>query len=167
MVGDSIADAELFLQKWRRSRYLLLREGIAPAMNSVDLANYLRSYGAPEEVVLTTTQHLVATEMQQKNEFLEYRLSKTIRNWIKDRSQHQPAATLEDCVAAVEGWIAAREEVRSAPSSSASKGVNALHSRDGLGPDADGPAAECSGNVAAFSAPGTVRQMAPRLVSGP
>ena len=48
MQGDTVADAELFLQKWRRARYLLVKEGIAASMTSQEQAWKLQQAGIPD-----------------------------------------------------------------------------------------------------------------------
>ena len=85
MTGDSAVDAELFLTKWRRARYLLYREGIASTMTAQELGERLFKMRVGACDIHLVCAPLRSSEIRQKNDFLEYRVPRTPRHTNGDQ----------------------------------------------------------------------------------
>ena len=109
MTGDTPADADAFLGKWRRAQRVMHRENLVnmPATNHIGLIQQMR-YCAEQgmmdyDAVLEAENQFYRDDRLAMREFMKTRVSKAIQIHIKN---HLPAGqdeprSIQECI----GWI--------------------------------------------------------------
>ena len=87
MHGDTAAEVESFLTKWRRARYVLHVAGMVA--DPFAAINDLRNNGTPENLIAPVAAALTVNARREINELLEKRLSPVLYEYIKQRPQHR------------------------------------------------------------------------------
>ena len=108
MLGNSPDDAELFLTKWRRARFLMFRENLIPPTAEERFAQ-LVGVGMDHNAARQFVQSDIIRDQRELTVFLNNRLCKEVWEYIKERwdTPQRPQNT-NQAVILVEKWIEAR-----------------------------------------------------------
>ena len=102
MNGDSVAEAELFMERWRKSRFLLLKEGLIPVSPQVVIDQMNNEGNSPEMKDMVFRQLDVAYQ-KEITRFMDKRVSPSIMEFMYER---QPIPrTLDEMLACVDLWV--------------------------------------------------------------
>ena len=115
MLSDTVAEAENFLVKWRRARHLLHRENLV-GLNANEAYQTLVAHGNPPEVVNAVHQTFIQRERTEMNHFMNTRLTKSLRAFIKQRPENEIPANVDQCIYLIGKWIDSLEGQKDAGS---------------------------------------------------
>ena len=82
MHGDSVAEAEAFLGRWRRARHLTYREGLVN-QPSAQLQQWMEQAGCAPQMVNNVVPQLRASERREMNTCLETKILASIYSLVK------------------------------------------------------------------------------------
>ena len=106
MQGDSVAEAELFLSKWRRARHLMYKEGLVSEFTAEQNYQELLGKGCSDDLARRCCEPQLIQEKREMNTFLEQRVSKSIYQWIRAKDPTaEKCQNVDMCIAAIESWI--------------------------------------------------------------
>ena len=134
MLNDSVTEAEAFLGRWRRARYLFHREGLVKDESAADKCNRLqREFKLPRYELDSLYTALRLEERKETRRFLQKRVSKSVSDYIYiyrfEEQRRQLGApelgSVEELVAKIFDWITEQTQyngtVRSGPRNAALK----------------------------------------------
>jgi len=102
MNADTVAEAELFMERWRKSRFLLLKEGLIPVSPQV-VVDRMGQEGNSAEFTDFVYRQLDVAYQKEITRFMEKRVSASVMEFMYER---QPIPrTLDDMMACVDLWV--------------------------------------------------------------
>ena len=102
MNADTVAEAELFMERWRKSRFLLLKEGLIPVSPQI-VVDRMSQEGCSAEVLDLVYRQLDVAYQKEITRFMEKRVSASVMEFMYER---QPIPrTLDDMMACVDLWV--------------------------------------------------------------
>ena len=106
MFHDTVAEAEAFLGRWRRARWLLYREQLIGPPSFLVEQQMLAAGIIDMLIISSVVQQLRSSERREMNRFLEERILPSIYSLIKSRTgaAEEPQA-VDQCIVFVERWI--------------------------------------------------------------
>ena len=110
MYEDTPKEAEMFLSRWRRSRYLMYKEGLVnkPRM---ELVERLSNQGADAESLQAVNHSLEVNERREMHVFLNQRVSKSVYEFIMSQSENEQARNIDDCISLIQKYCEVKARV--------------------------------------------------------
>ena len=110
MYEDTPKEAELFLSRWRRSRYLMHREGLVNKSRK-ELLEKLSNQGADAESLQAINHSLEINERREMHVFLHQRVSKSVYEFIMSQSEDEQARSIDDCISLIQKYCEVKARV--------------------------------------------------------
>ena len=101
MLNDSAQEAEVFLQRWRRGRYIMHKFQLLP--DRVQFSNDLVAQGVPPHIVGQVANMMIQNDRRELNELLEHRLAPSVYAFI--RGQPDEIETVDQVITLVQRWL--------------------------------------------------------------
>ena len=144
MHGDTCAEAETFLSKWRRARYLMYREELVPQPADVQLALMIQQ-GCPDVIAYASLAAQRKADRAEVREFIKERLGPSLRGEMIRLEFAGEFASIDQCLGYIDQWIKAKQ-IQEGKSSTLPR-VAALHE------DIPWDPASCAGDSVRGSGP--------------
>ena len=103
MFEDTPREAEAFLARWRRARYLMYKEGLVGPDTQQIIGN-LGMQGTDPGMIQVIEQALGNSQRREMNNFLEHRLSESVYEWIKSQPDIDQPRSIEGCITLIEKY---------------------------------------------------------------
>ena len=110
MYDDTPKEAELFLSRWRRSRYLMHKEGLVNKSRR-ELLEKLSRQGADAESLQAVNHSLEVNERREMHVFLNQRVSKSVYEFIMSQSENEQARNIDDCISLIQKYCEVKARV--------------------------------------------------------
>ena len=110
MYDDTPKEAELFLSRWRRSRYMMHKEGLVNQKREV-LVDRLSSQGIDAESIQEVNHSLEISERREMHTFLHQRVSKSVYEFIMSQSESEQARNIDDCIVLIQKYCEVKARV--------------------------------------------------------
>ena len=110
MYDDTPQEAEMFLSRWRRSRYLMHKEGLVNRPRT-ELIDRLGTQGADAELLQAVNHSLEITERREMHTFLHQRVSKSVYEFIMSQGENEQAKNIDDCVTLIQKYCEVKARV--------------------------------------------------------
>ena len=101
MLNDSPQEAEIFLQRWRRGRYIMHKFNLLP--DRLQFAQELMSQGVLPHIVGRVSTMMIQNDRRELNELLEHRLSPSVYAFI--RGQPDEVDSVDAVIILVQRWL--------------------------------------------------------------
>ena len=110
MYEDTPKEAELFLSRWRRSRYMMYKENLVNQRRE-DLVARLSSQGIDAESIQEVNHSLETNERREMHVFLHQRVSKSVYEFIMSQSESELPKNIDDCIILIQKYIEVKARV--------------------------------------------------------
>ena len=110
MYDDTPKEAELFLSRWRRSRYLMHKEGLVNKSRK-ELLEKLGRQGADAESLQAVNHSLEINERREMHVFLNQRVSKSVYEFIMSQGEKEQAKNIDDCIGLIQKYCEVKARV--------------------------------------------------------
>ena len=110
MYEDTPKEAELFLSRWRRSRYMMHKEGLVN-QDRENLVARLSGQGLDAESIQEVNHSLEINERREMHVFLHQRVSKSVYEFIMSQSEKEQARNIDDCICLIQKYCEVKARV--------------------------------------------------------
>ena len=103
MLGDTAADAEVFISKWRKARYVLHTAGLIPDLEALYGRTLYAGIGAGDIGVVQASLEIQARK--EMNDMMDRRLSPSVFEFIKQMPMANQPRTCDEVIGVLAQWI--------------------------------------------------------------